>query len=530
MPSAAKLADGESKPRSRTNWLCVLFLATTGALFWALDGWLFLRLRAIADETLSNGPNPILVIDGREELQTYSPKRLARFATFPSSKIRTVVCLSLENRRDDVDPSAWKGVIPKLIQLYSDDADETVRECARWTLANLPCIPEEDVDFVLSFVEKSAPNDEALRHLNATFLSKIGAKFPETWPRIAPICVRRIESDEPTRRSQAFQLMRSLNAKAPETLKVFQEMMAAGDPDNIASHAGRTMLACHPQLVDEYIKGNAAERKLILTVASEDARHAMETESALKRKQAAPNYPKPILSKEQLDRAEQMAIRSLRPDVPLEIVQKACSLIYFQPNGASLLLDGARKLRGKARASAIGYLHSALYSTPAAAEKLLDEVISWAHEDDPDVQEAAINFFNGLGSPKWLSAQRKDPKSSVVETCRWMLDHHPGRADRGCLEIIFQASATLTHEDADRVAKAVLRYYAEQEKTHAQNGYAKSGTKLFDRYQDDLQRCLMKEQYDRPSVRRLFDERKRLEQKNVFEPFSKAPPSKPTAR
>src|SRR5262245_1395531 len=141
MTTSPNLAAASNKSRSRMFWLCLGFLTTIGVFFWTFDGWLLGRLRIIADDTFSivHPNHPGLFMAGRDELRGYPPTRLISFAFYPPPQIRAVVLLSIADRRNDTDLTKWNGVVPKLIQVFSNDSDPMVRNCAGTALKSLPC-------------------------------------------------------------------------------------------------------------------------------------------------------------------------------------------------------------------------------------------------------------------------------------------------------------------------------------------------------------------------------------------------------
>src|SRR3954462_14761850 len=77
------------------------------AVAWSFDAWLFARLRIIASDTFASGggDRPHLFDDDAQELNAYPPHRLIKQLSLGSPQIRSVICLSLANRREEGEPA-----------------------------------------------------------------------------------------------------------------------------------------------------------------------------------------------------------------------------------------------------------------------------------------------------------------------------------------------------------------------------------------------------------------------------------------
>ena len=93
---------GETVVHTRSVLISVVFLSLVAAVGWSVDGWLMVRLRVIANDMFDADGRWLyagLNVDAVNELEGYSPKRLAACLNNPSSKVRLVICLALSSRR-----------------------------------------------------------------------------------------------------------------------------------------------------------------------------------------------------------------------------------------------------------------------------------------------------------------------------------------------------------------------------------------------------------------------------------------------
>jgi hypothetical protein len=320
--------------------LGVILLIISGAS-WNYDAWLLLRMKIIANDAFAFGcPSaPTLLMDGSDELRTYSPARVAEFLSCPSAQIRSVAFLSLAERDDDHDPRDWVGVVPRLLQAFACESDSAAKECARSALLNLPLIPIADVPATAAFIESDAPNDDSLRPVRTALISKVLHSDPERLAWMRSVYRLWMESPEVKDRRAAFNELMALAPSASETVAAFKELMKAGDPDRIAASAGRRILHRHPSLIEEFLVGNAAERRFLLECAVSEARAKAHR---------SPNAHCDVFTEGQLQRLEQLQESSLAADTAkLDEVNKSCEFLRFRPRGEEILLMAAGRLNGR---------------------------------------------------------------------------------------------------------------------------------------------------------------------------------------
>ena len=267
-----------------------------------------------------NPEHPKLFPDGSEELRTYPPQRLLKFLSTPSPQIRSVVCLSLSDRihwyvsnQRSPDEATWVGVARRLIDVFMNDKDAQVRDCAGNALAMIPLVPTADVEAVLDFVEGPRPNDDQLRTIRISLIHKSVKTRPDLVPRIAAYYRRWMKSSALEDRKAAFLHLRVEAPDDPVTLAVFRELMDAGDPDGIGSDGGRWMLERHPSLIEPFLDGNAVQKRMML----ERARAG--TMLAYQMKPAADDLFQRTLSLRKVDRNASWLLDS---KTPIEVVEE----------------------------------------------------------------------------------------------------------------------------------------------------------------------------------------------------------------
>jgi len=324
--------------------LGVLLLIVSGAS-WNYDAWLFVRLRIIANDSFTFGSPqaPLLLMDDSEELRTFKPTRVAEFLHCPSSQIRTVAFLSLADRGDDRDPREWVGITPRLLHAFAGETDDVARACAESALVNLPLIPIEDVPAAVAFVESTAPNDGSLRLIRTALVSKILSSDPERLSWVTAVYQQWLESPEVKDRRTGFEQLMALAPNASETVLAFKRLMKIGDPDGIASAAGRRILMRHPNLIEECLSGNAVERRFVLDIAIEEARFK------------AHRWPLgEAFTEGQLQRIHQWQEGLLAAATTTDDeMNKACKFLRYRPHGSETLLAAARQLHGRKQATAL---------------------------------------------------------------------------------------------------------------------------------------------------------------------------------
>jgi len=480
----------------------------------ALDPWLLVRLYVIASEASAPaGPALVdLLPEHSDELKQYSPARLSRFLSYPSPTIRAVVSRSLSERSNDRDPARWKGVIPRL--LAEAERDPKHRD---ETFYRVPCLPPEDVDAIVAFVERNDANDDSGAICNY-LVGRIYSAVPERRSWAMARFQSWIDSPSADFRRSAFQQMVALAPDAPESLAAFRKLMDSGDAKGIGARGGRELLSRHPELIDAFLDGNPAQRELIWSIAAEDANAKFNK---------SPNTPRPFLVEAHLKRLEPIALERFKKALgqPLMVVPTAANrdlsetsiFLLYRPTGAATFFDVARQTRGTQRAYATSWASVALKSTSESIDPCLADLLKWLNEDDADVQRKVIQVFADWA----LRLQKERPKDheSVVAAVRQMLDRFPGREDAACVDFLFQASPTLRDEDADRIADAIYRICQKYEKDHLQTPAAKRSQKTTAPAQaDEIERRLAASPHlkNRPAVKRCLDLRKSLEAKNIF--------------
>lgn len=517
-----------SKPssRKRAALFSAVFLFAVVGVAWSLDGWLLARLRIIASDTFGNGrsEHPQLFIDGSEELRGYPPQRLAKFLSVPSAQIRVVVCLSLaeRHRRYDgdqgPDPRDWVGVVPKLIRVGRQDPDDEVRRQAKAALAAVPIVPAEDVESVLAFVESSPPVDDFPRtHL----LSNIVQRHPDRMPRLVAYHLKCMDSSNRNVRSIGFLELRTVAPSKPETLAAFRKFMDAGDPDEFGASAGDWMLDHHPELIDEFMVGNPAQRKLMLDLAAK---------LILAPKQSTDRYPASEESKKlyqfderRLRRLDEVALGFLVPDGDANFVTSAFSYLKRRPIDDAVLVPAARAMKGTNRAPALQCLRHRFYPKESAkAGALLSEFIGWLDDGDAELRSAVVDFIYGY-NPEWLKEHRIGHEAPIVKAGRMLLDRFPTNQDYRLINILIEAAPTPRDDDVDRISAAACRSM-----NFVAEGAAKMQglTSRFCYEADIFDTWLAKnpQQRDRPSVKSFLSLRAELVKKKLLTPAQHAAP------
>src|SRR5262249_37501751 len=153
--------------------------------------------------------------------------RLVKFLRVPSPQIRSVVCISLAERENDLDSSHWIGAAPRLLQLAVGDGDAIVRHSAEDALHRLPVIPAADGPAVWAFVEQPSPLQDGLRDVRISLLALLHRSNPDCLPRVLSVYHGWVGSDD-DRRSALSQLL-ALAPDSPETYARFRWLLSANE-------------------------------------------------------------------------------------------------------------------------------------------------------------------------------------------------------------------------------------------------------------------------------------------------------------
>ena len=458
--------------RRRTLIVVVIFLSLVAVAFWAVDGWLLARLRIIANDTFTAGDplRPGLFGDAHEELKAVAPNRLARLLHVPSPQIRSVICLSLAERERDyksldgaVVTESWAGVLPRLLHAAQKEADPVARQCAIQAVRSMPTVPVEDVELLFGFAATAVDNDdEHIRSLGVDAVHKLAKWHPERMPQIVALLQSWCDGANKRNRVDGFRSLVTLTPDAPETLAVFRKAMEAGDPDGAGD--GRWMLGHHPELIDEFLAGNTAQRRLL---------HPMAYEQVSESRYRNPARPPPKIhfDEKRLRLIDAEYEKLFSPTTANDAFARACRYFQCRPEGPTLLLTKALRLTGANRATAI--IHASSHFNDAArVEPFLNDLARFLRDDFEAVRTAAAGVLrNSLQSAK---SRETAFAEKVRDLLRAHFDAFPQDGTAYAM-FLFVDLPNPRADDVDRYAAAVL-YSLKSHEELAAKGSMRTGS------------------------------------------------------
>jgi hypothetical protein len=501
-----------SKPKRRiTIRVCVGILVLLAGLIWVLDGYLLARIIIIASDSTFDGNlgHGQLVIDGSDQLKNYPPGRLLNFLRLPSPEIRAAVCLSLAEREDkDRNPVEWAGVLPKMLDLAVKDGSIVVRNAARDVIYSLSSISPSEQEIAWEFVKRPTPNSDGCRDVRIRLIGKLHRMNLDSLPTILAIYHSWVDSFDDRR--AALRELLTLSPDDSETYAKFRWFIDNGE----ANPEGgiETMMRRHPELIDEFLRGNERQRKLLFDVAVREVKHGAKSD---------------LLTEAHFQRIETVLVDLVKQEDSSTLIL-AGDFLVRRPNGGDLIIADARRKSGGSRAYLVRVLRSWALMHPEKAANYVDELLQWLREDETRVQDAVLHYMVGDLrrfdiDERWLKSQRSGPDSPIVDACRRFVDEFPGRAEYHSFAILISAATPDRPDDVDRLATFADRELDRFEKNvnyinpfKPQNGRAQQDQtadhfcKWLNRY-PDLKR--------RPAVKRYLDHRAALEAKKILLPL-----------
>lgn len=513
--AAPPVAASISLTPNRTTMLSVGFLAILALAFWAADGFLLVRLRAIANEAFKSNPaNPVLTVDDVNDLNAYSPARLARCLSFPSAQVRTVVCLALGQRRGQKDAKEWDGVLPSLLRALRETNDADVQYAVVQSLLSLSYVPPQDADKVIEFAQEQLSAKEPWWNLCAHLLNVTVDAHINKRPDVLQAFERSL-----TMPVAQFETTRRLARIAPESKEAaaaVRTFTRENAPNNgiMGMPEVREILIAQPALADELLLGNTFQKLAVFGVAADELGR-----SEIVLDDASTNARRPRwLTKDRLERIRNSALELVKKtnDPDALIPEHAFRVIWFWRDGSERLFDVARNSTGKRRSVAFSYAvnNKNLSETKRFLTPRLSEVARWLNESDVDQQRWLLRSLRPyFADVEWVNTLDASTTSSIVAASRRLLDQATGRDDELFLSYFANAATAIDSVDADRVAAALVRVLNQMQAGFVRTNYKPQGVlddaqkRLFDRLGDHR---------GRESVRRAVDFRRTLEAEGVI--------------
>jgi hypothetical protein len=504
-------AEPESKPASskRSIVLSVAFLVLVAVVVWAFDGLLLFKLRMIANDAYADRKYPMLTVDAVNELNEYSPKRLARFLSIPSTQVRTVASMAIAMRRLDPDPKAWIGVAPALLRFYRDSEEGYARARVAHTVALLPLVPREDVEAVFAYAEEEIAAAKPEWTVVASVLETIAVAHPELKQRVLETLVRALPKTTDLERKDAFTRIMRFAKDSPEAVEALRWACHDGMLGYLRPELESSLVRRNPGLIDELLEGTRTQRLSVLSMASHDLQWQGAVTKDSKERTA-------LWTPTRIDAVRRKAIPFLDPKSKLEgdsEIDAAFGVVSTFPDGATLLMDAAKKSPGKRRARALYMAHSSAnrLGLPEGERILtpyLPLVLTWLLEDDADVMYAARSWFYGnFPERAWFKAQSTGPDSPIVVAFRKLLDKDKGNHEYACLTVLEKSGPEIDPRDVDRISAALERALMMMKTNLERTGVRPQGSidvvheRLFER---------LKKQADRPATKKVLALRQQL--------------------
>src|SRR5687767_10581910 len=247
MTAAPEVKRASSK---RSIVLAVAFLVLVAVVVWAFDGLLLFKLRLFANEAYADRTHPMLSVDAVKDLGEYSPKRLARFLSIPSTQLRSVVCLAIAMRRLDRDPQSWIGVAPALLRFYRESEEEYARARVAHTVALLPLVPREDVEAVFAYAEQEIAKVKPDWIVVASILEKVAVTHPDLKQRALDALVFALPKTTDWERKDSLERIMRF---APDSQAVVEALRWASHERMFDRPI--SLLRRHPSVIDEFLDG-----------------------------------------------------------------------------------------------------------------------------------------------------------------------------------------------------------------------------------------------------------------------------------
>jgi hypothetical protein len=498
----------EVKPASskRSIILSVVFLVLVAVVVWAFDGVLFFKLRMFANEAYADRNYPMLTIDAVNELRGYSPKRLSRFLSFPSTKIRAIACMAIGARHELRDPFEWVGVAPALLKAHRDTDDHYVRLRIASSLELMPIYPDEDREFVFKFSQELLAADGGDSTAVVAAMSTIAVVDPSQRQRCLSALAAWLPKESDHERKELLKRIVHIDPGSAEAADAVR--WACRDVPYYHFPNFKSVFEKHPSLFDDLLKGTRSQRfsAFLLSYSFFGV-----------------NVPGggggwglidlAKVSSSQRELVKRTALEHLERDPDMtatECIAVFGCLRQF-PEGPKTLLEHAKHTKGTRRAYALSAGTAGVRDLKLGEALLLPYVtdaLSWLNDDDRDVHQAVFALIHDYpGDPSWFKSQKMSVDAPIVEACRRFLDKHPGRHDFSCLTILANATPEIDPRDVERIAKPLQAALLGMKTNFERTRYRPQG------YIDALHETLfarLKKHADRPVARKVLDLRQQL--------------------
>lgn len=504
-------------PSKRAIILSLGIVALLAIVFWACDGFLLVRVRAIANEAHAKSPsNPLLTVDDVDALDAYPPRRLSQCLWVPSVQMRTVLCLAIGRRQTWKDSESWVGVVPALLKAFRESNDPDFQITVMQPLLSMTFIPPEDVSEILRFADEQLSANAPSWMICAHLLSVAAESVPdqrsnvlETFKRSLDVPVAQYESMRRLARlapssSEAADAVRAYTRSYPPTRGY------AGTPEM------RAIVLRQPALIDELLGGTTNQQLAVLGLAADDL---FNITTALKDPATFGRRPS-WLTPDRLQRMRGCALDLSRRTNDRDVLENPDALygfLRYWHDGPELLFDLARKATGKNRALALRYSAFGANLRPKSSARqffasIMPHLMQWLNDGDVETRRAALFILSNPYEAEWLKQQPKESKDALLAACRKTLDQSPGDYDFVSVSLMAGLVDEFDAADADRIAAAIERGLLVLKQGYERTGFKPQGAihevhrRLFDR---------LGQFETRPGVARAVKLRRNLEEEGI---------------
>jgi len=506
-------------PRSkRATILSVGIVLLLAIVFWACDGFLLIRLRAIANGVYARSPsNPMLSVDDIEALDAYSPRRLSQCLWVPSVQMRTVVCLAIGRRHTWKDAESWVGVLPALLKALRESNDADFQNTIMQPLLSMTFIPPEDVNEVYKFAEEQLSAKEPVWMICAHLLNITADSLPDQRSKVLKTFERSLA--DPVAQFESTRRLARLAPNSPEAATAVRAYTQSFAPSRVAtgtSTEARAIVLRQPALIDELLDGTTNQRLAVLAMATQDLTN---TTGVLKDETTDVRRPS-WLTWDRLRRMRGVALAMTEQTIDRELSENPDALysfLHYWWDGPEALFQLARGLKGKQRVLALRYAAYGAYRRPKPGAQQffssnMPDLVQWLREDDAEMRRLILYSMWHPDGTGWLKQQPKETKNALNAACRKTLDQTPGDYDYICLGLMADISDEIDAVDADRIAAALERGLLVLKQGYERSNFKPQGTihELHRRLFDRLARF-----ESRPAVAKAVKLRRNLESEGI---------------
>jgi hypothetical protein len=504
-------------PSKRATVLSIGIVVLLAIVFWACDGFLLIRIRAIASDAFTKSPsNPMLSVDDLDALDAYSPRRLSQCLWAPSVQMRTVVCLAIGRRQTWKESEAWVGVLPALLKVLRESDDRELQSTIMQPLLSMKFVPPEDANEVYKFADEQLSAKESSWSICAHLLGVTADSLPDQRSNVLQAFERSLVN--PVAQFESTRRLARLAPNSPEAataVRAYTQSYAPSRGVTGLSTEARAIILRQPALIDELLDGTTNQRLAVLAMATNDL---MYITAPLKDEATDVRRPD-WLTWERLRRMREIALGMIKQTNDRDLSENPDALYSFLRywrDGPEVLFQLAKSSTGKQRVLALRYAAYGAYLRPKPGVQQffssnMSDLAQWLG-DDAETRRSILYFLWHPEQAEWLKRQSKETKDALLAACRRTLDQSTSDDDFVCVSLMAGLLDEFDAADADRIAAAIERGLLVLKQGYERTGFKPQGAihELHRRLFDHL--ALFE---SRPAVERAVKLRRSLEAEGI---------------